>query len=480
MKLKKTLTWAAVLAMAVTPLTAYTAMAEETSVQGEYLQGRIKVGDLECRIETNDPDSLWLKIGACYENEKTITEAVIPSSVKYTVDGKEYTLPVKCIGATNYAEEYVGFAGCVNLKSVTIPETVTVLGVSAFSDCESLTSIKLPKNMYAITLTNPFLGCTKLESIEVDSQNERLHLKDGVLFGVDSFEGTETLISYPGGKTDKIYVIPNDVENITGMAFNNSYLTTIYVPKSANALINSGSFYKCPNLTDLYFEGTEEEWSSESHEHTTFGDDTLKNVTVHFNAKPTDVDPDWTPDGNRPSTKVTKFANKETGIEITAASGVLPEGVTFNAKLLDSTADSNKYDLSFTDAAGNEVQPNGSVTVSIPLPADWDTAYAYRVEGDKKTLLQSTIKNGKVVFITDHFSVYMLTTEELDTSDEPATSEPTESESSVITPGDTDGNSGNNSGGNSGNDQADTGIALAAAPVVIACAAVIAASKKRK
>lgn len=472
MKLKKTLTWAAVLAMVVTPVAAYTAMAEEMSVQGEYLQGRIKVGDLECRIETNDPDSLWLKIGACYENEKTITEAVIPSSVKYTVDGKEYTLPVKCIGATNYAEEYVGFAGCVNLKSVTIPDTVTVLGVSAFSDCESLTSIKLPKNMYAITLTNPFLGCTKLESIEVDSQNERLHLKDGVLFGVDSFEGTETLISYPGGKTDKIYVIPNDVENITGMAFNNSYLTTIYVPKSANALINSGSFYKCPNLTDLYFEGTEEEWNSESHEHTTFGDDTLKNVTVHFNAKPTDVDPDWTPDG---TPKVTKFSDKETGIEITAASGVLPEGVTFNAKLLDSTADSNKYDLSFTDTAGNEVQPNGSVTVSIPLPADWDTAYAYRVEGDKKTLLQSTIKNGKVVFTTDHFSIYEITAEE----DDPA-SEPTESKPSEVDPGDTDPADGSGSGSNTGTDQKPTGISLAVAPAVLAAGAAVVLMKKRK
>lgn len=65
-------------------------------------------------------------------------------------------------------------------------------------------------------MTNPFLRCTKLESIEVDSQNKRLHSKDGALFGEDYFEGTETIISYPSGKTNKIYIIPDDVENING------------------------------------------------------------------------------------------------------------------------------------------------------------------------------------------------------------------------------------------------------------------------
>lgn len=509
MKTKKTLTWAAVLAMAVTPVAAYSAMAEETPaakeaipeelvVQGEYNEfGNLQAGGLNFYPSFDDS----LTAMPAWSDKESITEMVIPSYVKYTKDGKEYTQPVKIIGEIYAGGDFYVDGGFPNLKSVTIPDTVDMLAKRFFFNCSSLTSITLPKNI-AVNYgngCNPFLGCTQLADIEVDPQNERLYSKDGVLFNGD------TLVSYPGGKTDKVYVIPNGVVNLVSGGFNNSYLTKLYVPRCENGIINGKGFYECPNLTDIFFGGSEDEWNSMKDKHCglPFGNG-LENVTIHFNAQPTDVDPDWTPDG---TPKVTKFSDEETGIEITAASGVFPEGVTFNAKLLDSTADSNSYNLSFTDAAGNEVQPNGKVTVSIPLPEDWETAYAYRVEGDTKTLLQSTIKNGKVVFTTDHFSVYMITAEKLDTSDEPTTSEPTTSEPSIsepttgepatsesatsepltVTPGATEASSdgdnsgsGDASGDGSGNDQAATGIALAIAPVVLAASAAIVISKKRK
>lgn len=449
MKLKKTLTWAAVLAMAVTPLTAYTAFAAGETVDATVTEdGIFCAGELQFAYDVDGE----LCVGVPRENRENITGDVkIPSYIKYG----DSTKMVTSIGAKRLNNfDYISdFGNCENIKTVYIPETIKYT-----------------------TVLNAFAGCTSLEQINVDPENEVFSSADGVLFETNNLD-KKVLDCYPGGKKDKTYAIPDGTQELGIYAFKGiSELTAIYIPQSIEQ-ISESSFVDCSNIKDIYYAGTEEEWEAIQYEISSAlpRDGLLKKASIHFNAAASEL-----PEETSPAVKVQNFNDETTGISVTAASGVLPEGVTFNAKLLDSTADSNKYDLSFTDTAGNEVQPNGKVTVSIPLPAGWETAYAYRVEGGTKTFLPSEIKNGKVVFITDHFSVYMFTTEELDTSDEPATSEPTESESSVITPGDTDGNSGNNSGGNSGNDQADTGIALAIAPAALACVAVIAVSKKRK
>lgn len=513
MKLRKFLcgVTAAVTLVSLSALGAYTAAAEETTVQGEYVTrdddstykcSFIKAGDWACIEDSYIADSVCLKIGVYRKNKENVTEAVIPSYVKYTLDGTEHILPVKGIGASAAGENgFAGnvptdFSGCVNLKSVTIPDTVEMLGYDAFTGCESLTSIKLPKNMYVRSEINPFVGCIKLKSIEVDPQNDNLYSEDGVLFSKSG-----SLLVYPAGKTDKTYAIPDNVQSVLWRAFNNSSLTALYVPKGANSSIHSATVYGCPNLTDLYFEGTEEEWNKETHydENAIFGDDTLKNVTVHFNAKPIDMDPEWKPtEGDpttsEPTTDEIKFSDEKTGIEATAKDGVLPDGVTFNAKLIGSQPTRYSYNLSFTDAAGNEVQPNGSVTVKIPLPAEFDTAYVYRVEGSKNTLLNSRIESSYVVFTTDHFSEYIITSENLNAPDNTESgsensSSSDDNNSSNVSDNSNAASSGgtssdiSNSADNSGNTNTtnpSTGIALSVLPVSALICTAVAAAKKRK
>jgi hypothetical protein len=61
------------------------------------------------------------------------------------------------------------------------------------------------------------------------------------------------------------------------------------------------------------------------------------------------------------------------------------------------------------------VQPNGKVKVSIPAPQGMkeDLIAVYSINADgTKTLLESTIENGYVVFYTDHFSLYAIVKKE--------------------------------------------------------------------
>ncbi|MDE6289666.1 MAG: leucine-rich repeat domain-containing protein, partial [Ureaplasma sp.] len=62
------------------------------------------------------------------------------------------------------------FSNCVNLDQIIIPDTVTSIGTSAFSNCKSLTTIQLPKNLQYIsesTFSNSGLSSIELpDSIE--------------------------------------------------------------------------------------------------------------------------------------------------------------------------------------------------------------------------------------------------------------------------------------------------------------------------
>ena len=56
------------------------------------------------------------------------------------------------------------FAGCENLTSITIPESVTKIEDRAFQDCKSLTSITIPESVTYIE-NGAFYGCENLTSI---------------------------------------------------------------------------------------------------------------------------------------------------------------------------------------------------------------------------------------------------------------------------------------------------------------------------
>lgn len=162
---------------------------------------------------------------------------------------------------------YLGaFSGCENIKSVTLPNTLTTIEDMAFNNCRSLTSITLPESLVSIAemafansqLKSVQIPCNVEEIgdgafygndgcvITVDPDNKFYSSLDGVLFDKDKTK----LIAYTmdgENAPEKIYVVPEGVKTIGVSAFCNcSNLWGVVLPQS---LINIESCaFDCANL----------------------------------------------------------------------------------------------------------------------------------------------------------------------------------------------------------------------------------------
>ena len=56
------------------------------------------------------------------------------------------------------------FCGCTNLSCITIPDSVTNIGIDAFLGCTSLTSVSIPESVTVVG-EEAFYGCTSLTAI---------------------------------------------------------------------------------------------------------------------------------------------------------------------------------------------------------------------------------------------------------------------------------------------------------------------------
>ena len=98
-------------------------------------------------------------------NENTIT---LPNDI----DGNSYTIyrmrGVRNViipdGVTSIGDS--AFSDCKSLASITIPDSVTSIGDSAFSGCSSLTSITIPDSVTSIG-SDAFSGCSSLTSVTI-------------------------------------------------------------------------------------------------------------------------------------------------------------------------------------------------------------------------------------------------------------------------------------------------------------------------
>ena len=173
-----------------------------------------------------------------------------------------------------YAVTSIGFGAFVSnnqegIQSVTLPESIKTIGDIAFCGCSQLKKINIPLQVDSIgrlvlAATNitslfiprsvlkigdsPFSGCKQLQSIEIDSLCPNYKVIDGVLYTKDGKE----LISYPAGKRDKVYVIPEQVTHIDCMAMGGiTALESVYFPSGITTLENI-DFRDCLHLKEMH------------------------------------------------------------------------------------------------------------------------------------------------------------------------------------------------------------------------------------
>ncbi len=127
----------------------------------------------------------------------------------------------------------------------TIPESVTSVNHSAFSNGNKITSLNIHDNIANLSWYSNRVF-TSNTAINVNATNSNYSSEDGVLFNKDKTE----LIAYPAGKVGG-YTIPDGVNKIMWGAFQNSInLTSVSIPDTV-VEIQDVSFANCTSLSEV-------------------------------------------------------------------------------------------------------------------------------------------------------------------------------------------------------------------------------------
>ena len=197
-----------------------------------------------------------------FENCSALKSITIPASVTIIGIGAFND----CINlesvtfATGSNLEAIGdraFIRCTKLESVTFADNsmLNTIGEDAFHDCTALTSITIPASVTTIE-GNAFRGCTSLQAFNVDENNQKYSSEDGVLFN----KAKTILRQYPAGKSETSYTVPSSVTTIGQEAFYGSAnLTAITIPDGVttigyDAFTNTG-WYNSQANGPLYLSG---------------------------------------------------------------------------------------------------------------------------------------------------------------------------------------------------------------------------------
>ena len=121
---------------------------------------------------------------------------------------------------------------------------VTAIDDRAFMDCGVLTSITIPNSITRIGL-NPFSNCSSLTEINVSTNNQNYSSSDGILYN----KNKSAIVGISGAKIGSLS-ISSSVMSIGAYAFEGCKLTSITIPNSVTS-IGSYAFYNCSKLTSI-------------------------------------------------------------------------------------------------------------------------------------------------------------------------------------------------------------------------------------
>ena len=215
----------------------------------EKTDGKLSILDLsDAKIVKSNDSYVWDggweqgsndELGnSVFKGCSVLTSVTIPSSVTsiglWAFEG--------CSGLTSLiipssvtSIERSAFKDCSGLTSLTIPSSVTEIGKSVFEGCSGLTSLTIPSSVTEIG-ESAFEGCSGLTSLTIPSSVTEI--------GESAFKGCSGLTSL---------IIPSSVTSIGSYVFENcSGLTSITIPSSVTE-IGESAFKGCSSLINLYY-----------------------------------------------------------------------------------------------------------------------------------------------------------------------------------------------------------------------------------
>lgn len=192
------------------------------------------------------PDTITTIADDCFANAEYLTSIVIPENVEY-------------VG--NFA-----FGSCDGLKRAEINGGGSFWGGNIFDVCENLTEIVVGDNLTAIP-ANMFSWCEQITDVTIGENVEVIG--EGAFIGCSSLEQIE---------------IPDSVVTIDYRAFFSCVnLKEVHIGKGVKEIVDN-AFRYCEAITDVYYSGTEQEWTDIIMGR---NNDCLTNATMHFESSAT-------------------------------------------------------------------------------------------------------------------------------------------------------------------------------------------------
>lgn len=159
------------------------------------------------------------------------------------------------------------YPACRGETSFTVPDSVTAIGGGAFAGCKDLQEIVLPEGLRSIGRA-AFMECTSLTDIT---------LPEGLTELGDAFIRCYKL---------PYLELPKSVTDLSDFSmFFCESLKTLVVPSTVTVFTDATDSFGEPGLTDIYFGGTQQEWEALLSTFTNSFDTPFEGVTVHCDFK---------------------------------------------------------------------------------------------------------------------------------------------------------------------------------------------------
>lgn len=215
-----------------------------------YIPDYITVDNIQYTVTEICPEA--------FQNCTSLTSVSVPNTL--TIIGEHAFEGCRNLGSVNNISNSsittIGreaFWKCETLSSITLPNSVTEIGEKAFIGCKNLASVKLSNSLASIG-NSAFYGCEKLTSIDIP--NSVTEIGEQAFMNCSSM----TSITIPNSVTKLNYTfegcssltsieIPNSITDLHGTFRNCSSLTTVEIPSSVTSI--EGAFYGCSSLTSI-------------------------------------------------------------------------------------------------------------------------------------------------------------------------------------------------------------------------------------